>query len=127
VQKLLTRVRQAFGPRKETRRVVCDDSGFTIVEHDETLARVAWSEVLEIFAYKEDRFTYDNICLGFRVRDDGTFWMVGEDFIGYEELVAGLERRFSGIRTDWFTDVAFPAFASNRTTLWGETWRESHT
>jgi hypothetical protein len=127
VQKLLKRVRQAFGPRKESRQVVCDESGFTVVEHDKTLARVAWSEILEIFAYKEDRFTFDDICLGFRVGEDGTFWMVSEDFVGYKELVAELERRFSGIRTDWFSDVAFPAFVPNRTTLWGQKWKESLT
>ena len=119
MQKLLARVRQAFGFRKETRQVFCDESGFAVVEHGKTLARVAWSEVLEVFVYKEDRFTVDDICLGFRVREDGTFWMVSEDFIGYKELVAELARRFPGIRTDWFADVAFPAFAQNRTTLWG--------
>jgi len=124
---LLTRIREVIGPLKETRRVLCDESGFTLVEHGKTLTRVAWSDVLEIFAYKEDRFTTDDICLGFRVHEAGTFWMVSEDFIGYKELLSELERRFSGIRTDWFADVAFPAFAVNRTTLWGHTWRESHT
>lgn len=127
MQKLLTRLREAFSPAKETRQVVYDESGFTVVEHGKTLARVAWAGVLEIFAYKEDRFTTDDICLGFRVHEDGTFWMVSEDFIGYKELLAELERRFSGIRTDWFAEVAFPAFVPNRTTLWGQTWRESHT
>ena len=126
MQKLLTKIRQAFGPRKETRQVISDESGFTVVEHDKILARVAWLEVLEIFAYKEDRFTVDDICLGFRVREDGTFRMVNEDFIGFKELVAALERKFSGIRTDWFSDVAFPAFAPNRTTIWGQTWKASH-
>ena len=126
MQKLLTRIREAFGPAKETRQVVCNESGFTVVEHGKTLARVAWSEVLEIFAYKEDRFATDDICLGFRVQADGTFCMVSENFIGYKELVAELERRFSGIRTEWFSDVEFPAFALNRTTLWGKTWKASH-
>ena len=63
-----------------------------MVEHDKTLARVAWSEVLEIFAYKEDRFTFDDICLGFRVREDGTFWMVSEDFVGEEPFPHGSEK-----------------------------------
>lgn len=125
--KLPTRVREALGLVKKTRQVVCDESGFTVVEHGKTLARVSWSEVLEVFAYKEDQFTADVICLGFRVQQDGTSWRVSEDFIGYKELLSELERRFSGIRTDWFADVAFPAFAPNRTTLWGQTWRESHT
>lgn len=103
---------------------MCDEAGFSVVEDDKLLARVAWSDVLEIFAYKEDRFTYDGICLGFRVSEDGTFWMVSEDYMGYQELLAALGHRFSGIRTDWFSEVAFPAFVPNRTTLWGPTWRE---
>ena len=119
--KLLTKIREALDPVTETRQVVCDESGFTVVEQGKTLARVSWSEVLEVFAYKEDRFTTDDICLGFRVHADGTFWAVSEDFIGYKELLAELERRFSGIRTEWFAEVAFPAFAPNRTTLWGRT------
>ena len=88
--KLPTRMREALGPVKETRQVVCDESGFTVVDHGKTLARILWSEVLEIFAYKEDRFTIDDICLGFRVQQDGTFWMVSEDFIGYKQLVSEL-------------------------------------
>jgi hypothetical protein len=123
--KLLARIREALGPAKETRQVVCDETGFTVVEHGKTLARVAWAEVLEIFAYKEDRFTTDDICLGFRAHEDGTFSMVSEDCIGYKDLLAQLERRFTGISTDWFGKVAFPAFAPNRTTLWGQTWRSS--
>ena len=126
MRKLFSRIRQMFGPRKETREVICDDSGFSVVEHGRTLTRVAWTEVVEVFAFKEDLFTVDEICLGFRVHEDGTFRMVNEDYIGYKELIAGLERRFSGIRTNWFSDVAFPAFAENRTTLWGQPWKESH-
>ena len=123
--KLPSKIREAFSPARETRQIVFDESGFTVVERDKTMARVSWSEVLEIFAYKEDRFTTDDICLGFRVREDGTFWMVSEDFIGYREMIAELERRFPGIRTDWFAEVAFPAFVPNRTTLWGQTWMGS--
>ena len=125
--KNIKRIRKALKQAPEAHQVVCDDAGFTVVEDGKTLARVLWPEILEIFAYKEDRGTCDDICLGFRVSDDGAFWMVSEEFIGYKNMVAELERRFSGIRTDWFADVAFPAFAQNRTTLWGQTWRESRT
>jgi hypothetical protein len=123
--KLPTRIREALGPGREGRQVICDESGFAVVERGKTVARVVWSEVLEIFAYQEDRFTTDDICLGFRVHRDGTFWMVSEDFIGYQQLIAELERRFPGIRTDWFAEVASPAFSPNRTTLWEQTWKEN--
>jgi len=110
---------------QETLQVVCDESGFHFVEHGKTSARVSWSEILEVFAYKEDLFSYDEICLGFRVSEDGTFWMVSEKCIGYNDLLTELECRFSGIRTNWFAEVAFPAFVPNRTTLWGQRWKES--
>jgi hypothetical protein len=44
---------------------------------------------------------------------------VDEDWTGYAELVKEIERRFD-IRCEWWPKVAFPAFATNRTTLWGE-------
>lgn len=102
----------------QTITIVCDESGFAIAERDKTLVRVAWSEIREVFAYKEDLFSYDVICLGFRVSEDGTFWKVSEEVVGYKELIAVLPHRFPGIRTDWFAEVALPAFALNRTTLW---------
>lgn len=118
MESILSRIRQAFSPRKETREVVCDESGFTLAERGEIVGRVDWSDVLEVFAYKEDLGHFDTICVGFRTRDEGTLCLVSEDFIGYKELVAELERRFSGIRADWFAQVAFPAFAPNKTVLW---------
>ena len=81
---------------------------------------VPWSAVVEVFAYKDDCFFYDRICVGFRTSGDGTWWRVDEENPGYQELLAALPDHFPGIRTDWFSEVAFPAFATNRTTLWGE-------
>jgi hypothetical protein len=123
VKELLRKVRQAVSPRQPKYRVICDESGFTVVDDGKTLARVAWAEVLEIFAYKQDLLTMDMICLGFRVKDDGTFRVVSEEDLGYKEFLAELPRRFSGLRTDWFETVAYPAFATNRTTLWGQPWK----
>jgi hypothetical protein len=109
--------------RQEHRRVVkCDDEGFEVFEEARSQARVRWSDVLEVFAYKMDLFMYDEICIGFRVSADGTHWWVSEEFIGYRELIEELRHRFPGIREDWFSTVAFPAFVPNRTTLWGESW-----
>jgi hypothetical protein len=104
------------------RDVRFDDAGFSVFEEEEKKASVPWSEVLEIFAYKLDLGMYDEICIGFRVDTAGTHWWVSEEFVGYRDFVEELGRRFPGIRTDWFSDVAFPAFVENRTTLWGEPW-----
>jgi hypothetical protein len=124
---LITKLLEALGPVNENRQIICNDSGFTIVEHGNTLAGASWSEVLEIYAYKQDLFTTDETCLGFRVYEDGTSMMVSEAFVGYRELLTELERRFPGIRTKWLAEYNFPAFVPNRTTLWGQKWQQSRT
>ncbi len=98
--------------------------GFTIIGHDGTPSQVAWASVKEVFAFKLDLFTYDTIRLGFRLSDEGTYWQVDEDDAGFRELLAEVERRFDIVDKNWWTKVAFPAFATNRTTLWGERWSE---
>ena len=105
---------------KPTHEIILDDSGFSVKELGANVAHIRWSDVIEIFAFKRDVLTYDLICLGFRVSDDGTFWEVTEDFENYDQLEAELKREFPGIRTDWFCEVGFPAFEANRTTIWGE-------
>jgi hypothetical protein len=64
-------------------------------------ATIAWAEVSEIIASKEDCLTTDEICLGFRRGDREEYVCVN----------------VPGVRTDWFSEVAFPAFAVNRTML----------
>lgn len=118
----LTKVKNSLCRKDNSCEVKFDDVGIYIFEHGKLVTQVVWTSVLEVFAYKEDRFTFDDICLGFRVNADGTYWMISEDYIGYQALLDELKRRYDGIRTDWFSEVAFPAFATNRTTLWGESW-----
>jgi hypothetical protein len=82
-----------------------------------------WKEIVEIAACKQDRETYDDICLSFR-GEPGDIGYITEDFIGCEGFLKKLETVFPGIRTNWFLDVAFPAFAANRTAIWGEPARK---
>jgi hypothetical protein len=107
------------GPQQE---VKFDRDGFSVFEESTPKGRVLWSEVVEVFAYKLDLGTYDEMCIGFRIDADGTHWCVSEEFVGYQELIQKLRDKYPGIRDDWFSTVAFPAFAPNRTTLWGESW-----
>lgn len=104
------------------RKIKIDASGFTVVEEDVLPGtRCTWTSVLEVFAYKIDLFSYDEICIGFRFDAAGNYYWVGESYTGYKELLEELPRRFTGIKADWFSEVAHPAFATNRTSLWGET------
>jgi hypothetical protein len=106
---------------KTTRaQVICCERGFSIHDRGEQVAHVEWANVVEICAYKIDLLTYDEICIDVRVeRAEGFNWVSEEDE-GYSEFLDQIERRFSGIRphSNWFGDVAYPAFAENRTTLW---------
>jgi hypothetical protein len=125
VQNLIAKVRKAFGPKAETRRIEFNASGFAVVDNGKQLEFVAWSSIREIIAYKEDRFSVDDICLGFGTDDPNAFSRVTEDYIGYKEFLTELEGRFAGIRKDWFKEVAFPAFAVNRTTIWQDSNRKT--
>jgi hypothetical protein len=118
LSKMKRRLSRDF-PKREVR---FDDVGFSVFEEEEKKGSLPWSDTVEVFAYKIDLFSVDEICIGFRVDSTGTHHWVSEEFTGYREFLEELSRRFPGIRTDWFSEVAFPAFVENRTTLWGETW-----
>lgn len=82
--------------------------------------RLEWASVLEVFAFKDDVFGTDIICIGFRTDDMGFHWKIDEEYEGYKDLKTFLPEVFPGIRTDWFSDVAFPPLATCLTSLWGE-------
>jgi hypothetical protein len=118
LSKMKRRLSRDF-PKREVR---FDGDGFSVFEEEEKKGSVRWTDALEVFAYKIDLFSVDEICIGFRVDSAGTHHWVSEEFTGYREFLEELSRRYPGIRTDWFSDVAFPAFVENRTTIWGEPW-----
>jgi hypothetical protein len=99
--------------------IVVGDDGFSVARGGQTFFRVHWSDVREVFAFKRDLGTYDEICVGFRISDQGDYYEVNEDSPGYNALLAAVARAFTGYDNDWWHKVAFPAFATNRTTLWG--------
>jgi hypothetical protein len=84
-----------------------------------------WTAVLEVFAFKEDVFAHDIICIGFRTDETGSHWKVDEECEGYKDLLDYLPCVFPGIRKDWFSDVAFPAFKPCMASLWGTAKMES--
>jgi len=115
----ILKLKERFSPKEPKLAVVFDAAGFTILQDEKPKVCADWSSVREIFAYKDDLWSYDEICIGFRFNDAGEYYWVGESCVGYREFIENLKEKFPEIRTDWFSKVAFPAFDRNRTTLWG--------
>jgi hypothetical protein len=107
-------------PRHGHVELMLTADGFTLARKGVAQFEVRWSDVREVFGFKRDLFTVDLICLGFRVSDDGSLYEVHEDMPGYEALCEEIGRRFPDVNQDWWRAVTFPAFATNRTTIWGE-------
>jgi len=83
----------------------------------EPLADVAWTEISEIRAFKRDLFVVDEICLGIGY-GKGDYVEVWESDLGYEDFLAALNARLPECARDWWSKVAFPAFATNETVLY---------
>ena len=63
---------------------------------------------------------WDLINIGFRNRDSSEILAVNDETKGFRELHTEMERAFGIREDDWFSAVAFPAFSTNWTTLWGD-------
>lgn len=113
------KLKKPFSKKEPTNQIVLDATGFSLIHNDSVLFRLPWTEVQEIIAYKEDWLTIDCVCLGFRVSDDGFYYRVDEEIIGWDSLVKQLEQVYPNLTRTWWRDVAFPAFQTNLTTIWG--------
>jgi len=101
-------------------KIIIEKSGFSVYEGPECKYFLDWSDIMEIFAFKRDLLSYDLICLGFRIDEKGTYFEIDEEIEGYEEFCSQLKSHFNEIKTDWFSEVAHPAFKLNLISLWGE-------
>ena len=104
-------------PVKRTIRY--DDAGFDVVAEEGVTIQITWDYVAEIVVFKRDLFSIDEICFGFRCRGRDDYQSVGEEDLAFSAFQVAVERRFSGIRKDWFQEVAVPAFQENWTVIWG--------
>lgn len=127
IKNIKAKIRTILSRNQPKREVRFDDSGFTIRDGRKEPVTGSWAMVKEVFAFKLDRFTYDDICIGLRFDSSGNYWWISEVDVGYQDFMKELKRRFPGIREDWFAEVAVPAFLENRTTLWGEKWELAKT
>lgn len=91
--------------------------GFLLLLDGPHVARVWWDEVREIVTFKRDLFSFDMICLAFRLSNDE--WVeVWEDDPGFPAMTAHLPARFPTIPADWYQQVMFPPFETCERVLW---------
>lgn len=81
---------------------------------------VRWKEVRGIAAWKQDCFTVDEICLGFRIHGTDHYAVVSESTDGCDDLISEMQRRFPGHNESWWSRVAFPPFLECWTVIWGD-------
>ena len=74
-----------------------------------------WEVVERVEAFKRDLFSVDLICLEFTAQN-GEGIEIDEDDEPWRRLVEQLPARLEGCLAleSWFSDVAFPAFETNR-------------
>jgi len=109
--------------RRRRRRwsIEVTERGFLLVGDNprEVLREVDWSEIQNVIAYKKDAVSVDMICFAIAT-GDGSAVEIHEEMIGWDTLVETLPKNLLGFPNgeQWFAAVAFPAFATNVTTLY---------
>ena len=98
-------------------RVQPSDDGFVAFWGDGKTETVDWLEVVRVFAYKVDCFTYDMIWLAFERRGYGEALHVREEAEGFQDLMSAIVKAFPEINPDWYFNVMQPPFAENLTVL----------
>lgn len=77
-----------------------------------------WDEIETVRAWKQDCFGVDRIWVAFIPADIEACVCVNEETEGYQALIDEMQRRCEGYLADWWSKVAFPAFAENHTVIW---------
>jgi hypothetical protein len=80
--------------------------------------RFRWSSVERIDTYKRDLGVVDLICLDFHIADRQLVCIAHDEMGEFDRLCARLEKLFPTISPGWWSEVAFPAFATNHKTLY---------
>jgi hypothetical protein len=91
------------------------DSGFTVKLENSTLTAL-WTDIKTIRAYKVDLVTVDSIVI--EVQLDNTTFQITDEAPGHMKFMDTAANKLSAFKKDWFGVVAFPAFATNLTTIY---------
>ena len=83
------------------------------------ISYMAWREVDRVFVYKQDAYTVDVIYMAF-ASGSGKVLEINEQMRGWKYQIEDLPNYLPGCKpfTEWFMDVAFPAFEMNMTEIY---------
>lgn len=90
---------------------------FLAVDDGKVISKLTFSEIEEVYALKEDCFSYDEVLLHVKFSDD----LICEATEGtkvFDQISEKLESDLPGMKKDWFNDVTDPPFETNHTLLW---------
>ncbi len=108
--------REAMNER-EFGRLTLTDAGFRLDKQGRCTYAVQWDQIVEIRTYKLDFWSFDMICLGFRIGADE--WVEAwESMPGFQKLAESMQTRFPSVPSDWWKVVVSPPFAANVRELW---------
>lgn len=92
------------------------DTGFT-ANTESSQFFVQWQNIGTMTAYKVDLITSDEMCLQITLKN-GTELIANESSEGWVDFCQYIKKVFPKISPSWDIDLMFPAFASNRTTIY---------
>ena len=102
---------------REFGRLALTEVGFRLDKQGKCTYVVQWDQIVEIQTYKLDFWSFDMVCLGFRIGADE--WVEAwESMPGFLELADRMKIQFPSVPDDWWEAVVVHAFACNQRTLW---------
>jgi hypothetical protein len=109
LQRFAERLRK---PKSQPKRLEIIDDGLALFESGREVCRFRWADVSKVETYKRDLFSVDMICLDFSLDAGQMVYTAHDEMDGFSELSSHLTRYFPSIAPDWWSEVAFPAFAT---------------
>jgi len=93
-----------------------------ILEDSSKSDSIVWNEIIEVTIFKRDCFVVDLICMELKTSKEA--FEVNEEMNGWKSLYSFLPKKLSGCKQfeDWFSEVAFPAFETNKTIIYNKSF-----
>ena len=99
-------------------RLIITDVGLRLLKRDNEVWAFRWEDVTRVETYKRDLLSVDMVCLDFSVEAQQSVYPTHDEMDGFDILCRELARYFPSVPEDWWSGVAFPAFATNHRVLY---------